>query len=435
MKSIGLGWAAAMFALWSSAAFATFHLYKIEQVYSNADGTVQFVVLKSVADFENQWKGHTLTSTDSSGVRTFTFPVNLPSENTAFTKVLVASQGFAALGLVTPDYVIPNNFLPVGAGTLDFGEGAYTLDLAPGQVPIDGTNAFYTPGTVAKNLATNFAGKSASVGGGPSSALNFQGIWWNAAESGWGLNLAHQGDTIFASWFTYDSKGRGWWLVMSAQKTGTNTYVGDLYETHGPAFDAAPFLPGNVTPTKVGTGTLTFTDAGNGTFTYTVSKGGSVTQTKTLTRQSFGPLPACTFGAQPNLALATNYQDIWWAKPAGAESGWGVNLNHQGDTIFATWFTYDHDGTPLWLVVSALRTGAGTYEGDLYQTTGPPFNAVPFNPSLVVPVKVGTVKFTIADGNNATFAYTVKLSDMPGPVSQTKGITRQVFTAPGTTCQ
>jgi hypothetical protein len=222
---------------------------------------------------------------------------------------------------------------------------------------------------------------------------------------------------------------------MSAQKTGTNTYVGDLYETHGPAFDAAPFLPGNVTPTKVGTGTLTFTDAGNGTFTYTVSKGGSVTQTKTLTRQSFGPLPACTFGAQPNLALATNYQDIWWAKPAGAESGWGVNLNHQGDTIFATWFTYDHDGTPLWLVVSALKTGAGTYEGDLYQTTGPPFNAVPFNPSLVVPVKVGTVKFTIADGNNATFAYTVKLSDMPGPVSQTKGITRQVFTAPGTTCQ
>jgi len=48
---------------------------------------------------------------------------------------------------------------------------------------------------------------------------------------------------------------------------------------------------------------------------------------------------------------------------------------------------------------------------------------------------VGTVKFTITDGNNATFAYTVKLSDMPGPVSQTKGIARQVFTAPGTTCQ
>lgn len=34
--------------------------------------------------------------------------------------------------------------------------------------------------------------------------------------------------------------------------------------------------------------------------------------------------------------------------PAGAESGWGVNFTHQGDTIFATWFTYD-DGTPLWL--------------------------------------------------------------------------------------
>jgi hypothetical protein len=434
MGPVGRLCAMTVFTLWSCAAIASFHLYKIEQVYTNADGTVQFVVMKSVADLEHLWAGHTLTSVDARGRRTFTFPVNLPSENTAFTKVLIASEGFAALGLVTPDYVFPNNFLPVGAGTVDFGEGAYTLDLAAGQLPTDGTNAFYTPGTIAKNLATNFAGKSASVSSGPA-ALNFQGIWWNAAESGWGLNLAHQGDTIFASWFTYDPKGRGWWVVMSAQKTGANTYVGDLYETHGPAFDAVPFLPGSVTPSKVGTGTLAFTDAGNGTFSYTVSKGGSVTQTKTLTRQSFGPQPTCTFAGLANLALATNYQDIWWAKPAGSESGWGINLNHQGDTIFATWFTYDHDGSPLWLVVSALKTGPGTYEGDLYQTTGPPFNAVPFNPSLVVPVKAGTAKFTIADGNNATFAYSVKLTDMPTAVSQTKSITRQVFTAPGTACQ
>jgi hypothetical protein len=37
---------------------------------------------------------------------------------------------------------------------------------------------------------------------------NYQGIWWNASESGWGINLAHQGDTVFASWFTYDTAGK-----------------------------------------------------------------------------------------------------------------------------------------------------------------------------------------------------------------------------------
>ena len=29
----------------TSAAFASFHLFRIEQIYSNADGTVQFVVM------------------------------------------------------------------------------------------------------------------------------------------------------------------------------------------------------------------------------------------------------------------------------------------------------------------------------------------------------------------------------------------------------
>jgi hypothetical protein len=77
----------------------------------------------------------------------------------------------------------------------------------------------------------------------------------------------------------------------------------------GPAFDAVPFpplgSPGGATGSTVGTGTLSFSDANNGTFSYTVN---GVSQTKAITRQAFGPIPVCTFGAQANLALATNYQ-------------------------------------------------------------------------------------------------------------------------------
>ena len=133
------------------------------------------------------------------------------------------------------------------------------------------------------------------------------------------------------------------------------------------------------------------------------------------------------------MALATNYQDLWWAKPAASESGWGINLNHEGDTIFATWFTYDTDGTPMWLVVTALKTGPGVYTGDLYRTSGARFDA--FNGSSVVPAKVGTATFTFADGNTATFEYTVQVAGMASSVTQTKTITRQIFTAPGTTCK
>ena len=189
-------------------------------------------------------------------------------------------------------------------------------------------------------------------------------------------------------------------------------YQGQLFETTGPAFDAVPWNPTNVVATPVGTGTLTFTDANNGSFNYTVNKGGSVTQTKTLVRQVFGPLPTCVFGAQPNLALATNYEDLWWKSPAASESGWGINFNQEGDTIFATWFTYKHDNTPLWLVVTANRTGPGVFTGDLFQTVGPPFSAIPFDPTKVAATKVGSATFTFADGNTASFNYTVQLSDM-----------------------
>ena len=137
--------------------------------------------------------------------------------------------------------------------------------------------------------------------------------------------------------------------------------------------------PGGAAGAVVGTGTLTFTDANNGTFDYTVN---GFPQTKAITREDIdpGPRPACVFGAQFDPASATNYQDMWWAAPAGSEAGWGINLTHQGDTIFAAWFTYDHDHTPMWLVVSAHKTAPGTYTGTLMRVTGPPFNAIPFPP-------------------------------------------------------
>jgi predicted dienelactone hydrolase len=255
-------------------------------------------------------------------------------------------------------------------------------------------------------------------------APNYGGLWWNApagSESGWGINFAHQGDVIFATWFTYDSTGTAWWLSMTANKTLNGTYTGTIYQTNGPTFSAVPFDPNSVVRTPVGTGTLAFTDANDGTFGYTVN---GTTQTKSITRQVFGPVPTCVFSAQ-DPTTATNYQDLWWNP---AESGWGINLTEQGNMIFAAWFTYRPDGSPLWLTATAAPQG-GSYTGTLYQNSGPPFNAVPFNPANVVQTPVGTATFTFANGNSATFAYTAF------GVSQSKQITREIFQGSGTVCQ
>ena len=268
-------------------------------------------------------------------------------------------------------------------------------------------------------------------------SVNFGGLWWNApggSESGWGINFSHQGDQIFASWFTYDLNGKAWWLVMSANRIAHQVYRGTLFQGTGPSFDTVPFpplgAPGGAAGSSVGTGTLTFSDANNGAFAYTVN---GIAQTKSITRETFGPLPTCLFGAQVNLALTNNYQDLWWAAPAASEAGWGINIAHEADTIFATWYTYDHDRTPMWLVTTATKSGLSSYTGDLIRlTNGPSFDAVPFppigSPGGATGSVVGTATLSFFDGNSGTFSYSVD------GVVQTKNITREIFTSPGTVC-
>ena len=296
--------------------------------------------------------------------------------------------------------------------------------------PVDQLQCYCIIATCGAGMLDAGAAVMAAYVGVPAASVQAEGIWWNAAdaESGWGINFAHQGNVIFATWFTYDGAGKAWWLSMTATKSGTSpeTYTGELSESRGPAFSAMPFDPALVTRTAVGNGTIRFDDINNGSFVYTVN---GVKQTKRIARFVFAALPTCTSGSQPNFAQATNFQNIW-AVAGNAESGWGINLTHQGDSLFGTWFTYDTDGSPLWLSVSAGRTGPGAYSGQLIRTTGPAFSAVPFDAALVTRTVVGTATFTFANGNAAMFAYTVN------GVTQTKSITRFLFAPPaGTLCQ
>jgi len=262
---------------------------------------------------------------------------------------------------------------------------------------------------------------------GAKSTVNVQGLWWGgASQSGWGVNLTQQGDIVFATWFTYDANGKGQWYVMSdGEATSETGFSGTLYRTSGPAYSAPVFDPSKVALTAVGTATLSFSDGNNGTFAATVD-GRSVT--KAITRQVYADtVPTCTVGG--TAGATPNYQDLWWY-PNGQESGWGMNITHQGDILFVTLFAYDSDGSPLWLVGSRVaRTGASTYSGTLYRTTGPAFDTASWNPAQVTNTPVGTVTVAFSDGNNGTLSYTVN------GVSRSKPITRQVFSTPATVCR
>src|SRR5439155_7746048 len=114
----------------------------------------------------------------------------------------------------------------------------------------------------------------------------------------------------------------------------------------------------------------------NGSVTWTVS---GVTQTKPITKFVYqASVPTCIAGGTQSSNV--NYQDLWWRTPAGSENGAGINIIHQGDILFVTWFTYDTDGSQMWLFMdSAMKTGEGVYSGNVLQARGSPVNLIPFD--------------------------------------------------------
>src|SRR3954454_6452542 len=117
---------AAIVAACAMPASAAFHLFRIDQVYSNSDGSIQYVVMRETTGTNNEdrWAGIALATTNKAGVqKSMTFPANLPSTGTASRSVLIATPAFAALGIIAPNYTMPARFIPTEGGTLDYASG------------------------------------------------------------------------------------------------------------------------------------------------------------------------------------------------------------------------------------------------------------------------------------------------------------------------
>jgi hypothetical protein len=119
------------------------------------------------------------------------------------------------------------------------------------------------------------------------------GFWHNPSESGWGLTVAKQGDTAFATLLVYDEAKRPTWYVASDLHAftifpdpdlGITNYVGTLYRTAGPWF-GGPFDPHAVTVAEAGPMELHPLTDGTMTIVYGI---GGTTYEKTVQRLTWG---------------------------------------------------------------------------------------------------------------------------------------------------
>ena len=119
--------------------------------------------------------------------------------------------------------------------------------------------------------------------------------------------------------------------------------------------------------------------------------------------------------------FTSDLSDLWWNEK---ESGWGVNVNHQREVVFLTFFVYGADSRGTWYTGQASLTGqdsrgANIYTGAMYTFSGPT-NGTPFDPATVVSRNAGTVTFT-AFLDSATLTYTID------GLAVNKVVTRQTF--------
>jgi hypothetical protein len=426
-----------LLALPASTTWATFHTFQIDEVYSNADGSVQYVVLHEASGATGQefLAGHSLTSSHGDAVQTFDFATNLSSGATAGKRVLIATQGFAALGLVTPDYIIPNRFIATDGATINYA-GVDQITFA--TLPTDGSNALYRSGTVGPNVATNFAGASASVSSTTPPAAagpdldqhGLTGSWYEPATSGQGFEVEVYPDLSAAgtglaqvSWFTFDTAVGGadhqrWYTLSGPVVSGQATASLTIYQNTGGNFNALPVTAAHA----VGSATLSFDSCSSGSLAYNFTDGSNRSGTIPLTRLTQNVTCSTTSTRPINLDFAHSGN---WYDATTSGQGFTIEVNPTSNILFFAWYTYapaaanaGAAGQRWYTGQAPFAAGARTVPVQLFQTTGGQFDAVTNPAPATVAVGTGTLAFQSCASATLSYNFTAgSSSGMQGTIN------------------
>lgn len=123
----------------------------------------------------------------------------------------------------------------------------------------------------------------------PAYAATYQDLWSNPNEPGWGVNIAQQGDILFATWFVYGTDNKPVWYVMSEGRKSVagEVFTGIIYELRG-SFLGAPWQGAQLLSPDTGLATFTFTDKKTLVLRYSAN---GITVQKNIFRQTFATVP------------------------------------------------------------------------------------------------------------------------------------------------
>src|SRR5689334_9010023 len=116
-------------------------------------------------------------------------------------------------------------------------------------------------------------------------SVSYDDMWWNPAESGWGVNIVQQEDVLFLTWFIYGSDGKPTWVTSDMRPTNATSFSGSVYSVTGSPYNAPAFMANQAQ--TVGTASLVFSDGNHGMLAYSIN---GLRVTKAITRLTFSAI-------------------------------------------------------------------------------------------------------------------------------------------------
>ncbi len=154
--------------LLATPALAGIHTWDVKEVFSNANGNIQFIELLDAGATGTEINVGNGTLTSTLHPAGFAFGQGQVAPPTNGRRYLIATAAFAALaGAPTPDVIIPAGLTPffdTSGDTVTFSSGD---SLTFGAVPTNGIDSFDEDAGVAVNSPENYAGVSGSVNAAP----------------------------------------------------------------------------------------------------------------------------------------------------------------------------------------------------------------------------------------------------------------------------
>lgn len=209
--------AGAMIIASTSVTRAAFHLWDVVEVYSSADGSVQFIEMRAQSGGQENLSccGTRITSTNSLGSSFVIFGTNLPGDSLNKSCIIGTSNLASIPGGVVPNYVIPPNFIrkPVGGGdaAVIFSGNSSTAVFT--NLPSDGRSALLRVGSsmieVSTNSPRNFYNQSnaivpvkfeTAVANGGNFVISFPTATGPNGSTGPNYAIEAKGDATSSSW-------------------------------------------------------------------------------------------------------------------------------------------------------------------------------------------------------------------------------------------